>query len=70
MIWETNHISALVDEAYANGSSVIELGSVREAKLFRQAIYNRYAYQKIHCPFLISVLDRTVTIKRRSSPCQ
>lgn len=65
MIWETEQISALVDEALSSGSSRIELGSHRDARLFRMAVYNRFYAKKQKSPLLIEVDDRTVTIKRR-----
>lgn len=66
MIWETETIEALLAEAESTGSTEIELGSSRDAQLFRQAIYNRFYTAEKKCPFVISVSDRTVSIRLRA----
>jgi hypothetical protein len=65
LIWETTKIMMLVEEANNNGETSIELGSSRDARRFRSAVYNRFQTFGVPCPIIVSVNDRTVTLRKR-----
>ena len=66
MIWPSNKTQSLIDEAFSNGESLVELDSPRDAFLFRQSIYNKFHYRGESCPFQISVIGSIVKLSKRN----